>query len=93
MNYLHTLSEHFTEKYSFYDFKYAATSGLTTRVNLIPILYGQTMKYHEKFLKGTRLSKDQESPKHLEPQESANWTYFSSLGYVTYFNFETLYTI
>ena len=91
MNYLHSLSEHFSEKYSFYDFKYAATSGANTRVNLIPILYGQTMKYHEEFLKGTRLPNYQESPKHLELQESAIWTYFSSLGYVTYFNFDTLY--
>ena len=81
----------YKEKYSVYDFKYANVANLTTRGNMVQILYGQTEEYHNEFLQGCRPTINNQSTQYLTLQKDALWSYFSSLGYVTLFSMDTIY--
>lgn len=81
------LSGDYPEKYSVYDFDIANSVARTTRENMVQILYGQNVTSHEKILKGLDLT----NAKHIELQKKALWGYFNSIGYVTYFSFDTIY--
>ena len=72
-----------------YDFKYSNVADLSTRDNLVRMLYGDTQANHEKILKGARINSFNPSSIYIDLQEKALWSYFSKLGYVTYFSFDT----
>ena len=73
-------------KFSIYDFELPNSSGTTTKENIFEILYGQLYESHRKLTRGLPLTSDL----HLDLQKNALWTYFSSLGYVTYFSSDTV---
>ena len=81
------IAEGYNNKYSFYDFDIPNSAGVTTRENMIGMLYGQSLKHHEKILKSMPLTSDSQQ----ELQKDALWTYFASQGYVTYFSFDTVF--
>ena len=88
LNYLkHTVPAKFNNKYSVYDFNLANAAGGTTRENMVQMLYGQNINYHEEILRGSVIFDE----KYLELQKDSLWSYFSSLGYVTYFSVDTVY--
>lgn len=92
MEFLHkTLYEtQYNNKFSVYDFDKSGTLGLSTRPNIIPILYGQNVSYHDMYFKDSKLSSSNLYPKYANLQENALWMYYSKLGYVTMFSFESI---
>ncbi|OMJ95814.1 hypothetical protein SteCoe_708 [Stentor coeruleus] len=78
------------KKFTVFDFEKAGAIGLDTRDNIIPVLFGQSEKYHSEFLQDTKLSPSMISPKHAEIQSYALWNYYSNLGYTTLFIYDTV---
>ena len=85
---LQYLRENITEskRYSLYDFKYANAAAYNTRPNMVQILYGQTESYHKRFIR-----KGKSTERKLLLQKDAIWSHYSSLGFVTYFSFDTIF--
>lgn len=79
-----------SDKFSVYNFDKAGALELSTRPNIIPILFGQSADYHDKYLKGIKPNNQNQNSKFAEIQENALWNYYSKLGYVTLFSFETV---
>jgi hypothetical protein len=90
MNFLTSLRDS-TQNYSFFDFENALVSGVHTRPNMVPIIYGQSESFHQIFLKNEKYDSLWPSEKFLKLQEKAIWSYYSSLGYTTMFLYDTIY--
>ncbi|OMJ78542.1 hypothetical protein SteCoe_21603 [Stentor coeruleus] len=84
------LSFPLNNKFSVYNFEKAGALELSTRPNIIPIIFGQSSDYHDNYLKGIKLNNYKQNQKFTEIQEYALWNYYSKLGYVTMFSFETV---
>ena len=54
-----------------YDFKYSNVADLSTRDNLVRMLYGDTQANHEKILKGARINSFNPSSIYIDLQEKA----------------------
>lgn len=86
-NYLKTevVNGQYQKKYSIYDFKYSNAIGSNTRINMVPILYEQSLSYHLNYLPNPDFG-----AKHQELQKYSIWNHYSSLGFVTYFSIDTV---
>lgn len=85
------LSGKFSEKFTVYDFWLTNTINLFTKANMIPVLYGETHTEIENEIGKMNTNNDSFSPAYLEIQKKAIWSYFSSLGYVTMFGYDTIW--
>lgn len=77
--------------YNFIDFRNPTTTGINTRPNMIPIIYGQSEGDHIEYLQDAVYNSYWPSPKFEILQEQAIWSYYSKLGYTTMFLYDTIY--
>lgn len=80
-----------SSEYNFIDFRNPTTTGINTRPNMIPIIYGQSEAYHIEYLQDAVYNSYWPSPKFEILQEHAIWSYYSKLGYTTMFLYDTIY--
>jgi hypothetical protein len=79
------------ESYDFIDFKVSTTTGINTRPNMVPLIYGQSEEFHDKFLQGEDYKKLSSYPAYQKLQEFSIWRFFSRLGYTTMFSYDTVF--
>ena len=76
-------------KFSIYDFKLANAESPDTKRNMLPLLYGHSLKRHRQLEAINRYKSN--SLLDLQKQYSL-WSHFSSLGFVTYFSVDTVFS-
>lgn len=87
MNYLNNLNSSF----EFFDFSSPAASGVQTRQNMVPIIYGHSEEYQDIYLKDATYDTRWPSARYLSLQKSSIWSYYSGLGYTTMFLYDTVF--
>ena len=90
MNFLNDLNED-NDYFKFYEFENPVVSGVHTRPNMVPIIYGQSESEHNKYFKGAKYDSLWPSKKYLELQNRAIWNHYWEKGYTTMFLYDTIY--
>lgn len=90
MNFLNEMKK-YHDYFSFYDFENPLVTGVHTRPNMVPIIYGQSESEHNKYFKGAKYDSLWPSKKYLELQSRAIWSHYWEKGYTTLFLYDTIY--
>lgn len=79
------------KEFGLYDFAVNNAHGENTQPNMVPFLFGYDIKYHKARLYNYSIHHREDVWKYREIQQEVLWKHFESMGFVTFFGYDTVW--